>query len=675
MPIVAMDKKMQTCGHVEAFSMLLKRGVRPRSAHNGATLLMEAVDKNRTDFVSFLLGHSHNGMAVDVAHKDDQGNNVLFYAAAAGNLAVIKDLLKAGCPVENDKFQRNILMQAVLHGHTNVVQFLFNNSKALALNVHQCDSDGRNLLFYCIEGGHLGLLQALVGCGLKMTADNRSRTNLMQAARSGNLAITKYLVENASVLNLDINAEDQNSENALFYAARSGSIDVVTVLLQAALKVQANHANVSVPPQCLSEGQFAVAKAFLTHSCNLADAINGKDIKGRTVLHHHILSGDLDSFKEQSVYYNPEMDSDLNGCSLLMAACKHTPGMELIRYLVLKMKVNVDAVDSRNRNALFYAIEAAHLQAVDFLLGHLIKVDSDLSGLSPLHVATATGNHFIVETLLKSKFGKILVNRKDKHGRNEVHYSAMHGYTSLIELLFNHESDINERDDQGLTPTTYACAHGRYASLAGLLRKGSDPDILDNLKRNAVHHCFLGTNPSLRCCKLLVKHGTNVDCRDHEGVTPLMLACRTCAETHIPIIRFLIMSGADPILQDEQGRDAFDHCPFHSEYVKALLKETTEMSPSEKEALEMFRDQLQERVEVQSCLRGLLREKIFTKTVNFEVMKRPATERVDRILQLLLLRGQNAFRGFCAVLRESGEPELAFLLLKHSYRKSEEIYW
>jgi ankyrin repeat protein len=133
---------------MEAFSLLLKRGVRPKSAHNGATLLMEAVDKNRADFVSFLLGHSHNGIAVDVTHKDDQGNNVLFYAAAAGNLGVIKDLLKAGCPVENDAFGRSILMQAVLHGHASVVQFLFNNSKALGIDVHQRDADGRNLLFY-----------------------------------------------------------------------------------------------------------------------------------------------------------------------------------------------------------------------------------------------------------------------------------------------------------------------------------------------------------------------------------------------------------------------------------------------------------------------------------------------------------------------------------------------
>ena len=133
---------------MESFRLLLKKGVKVTSAHNGGTLLMEAVDKNRTDFVSFLLGHSHTGMAVDVNQRDEQGNNALFYAAAAGNLEICQQLLQAGCPVENDKYNRTVLMQAALHGHTHIVQFIFNNCKALDIDVQQKDSDGRNLLFY-----------------------------------------------------------------------------------------------------------------------------------------------------------------------------------------------------------------------------------------------------------------------------------------------------------------------------------------------------------------------------------------------------------------------------------------------------------------------------------------------------------------------------------------------
>ena len=431
------------------------------------------------------------------------------------------------------------------------------------------------MVHFSIEGGHLDLLKALLESGLTLSPDNRGRTNLMQAARAGNIPITKYLLDHTATLGLDINAMDQHGENALFYAARSGSLEVVRALLQAGLKVRSNVAGVSVPAQCLSEGQLSVANTVLDSASNLSEAVNGKDTKGRTILHHFVEKDDLQNVTKFGKFYQPEHDSDLTGSTLLMAACKHSANMELIRYLVHVLNVNVNAVDLRKRSPLFCALESSHLPAVDFILDHIAHVDSDHNGLSPLHVATVTGNHFIVEALLKSKFGKNLVNRVDKHGRTEIHYAAMHGYTALVELLENHESCLDTQDQQGLTPAMYACAHGRYAALATLLRKGADPEILDQKGRNALHHCFLGTNPSLRCCKLLVKYGADVDCKDCEGVTPLMRACHTCAETNIAIIRYLITSGADPILQDSLGKDAFDHCPFHAEYVKALMREQT----------------------------------------------------------------------------------------------------
>ena len=99
------------------------------------------------------------------------------------------------------------------------------------------------------------------------------------------------------------------------------------------------------------------------------------------------------------------------------------------------------------------------------------------------------------------------------------------------------------------------------------------------------------------------------------------------------------------------------------------------MSPGEQEALVIYHDQILSQMDLASTLRGLLQKQIFTKTLNFEVMKRPAPERVDRMLELLATRGHSAFRTLCAVLRECGETELAFMLLKHSYRKTEEVYW
>ena len=56
---------------------------------------MEAVGKNRPDFVLYLTTGAST-LGIDINQKDKEGNNVLFYTAAGGNLNLLKTLLAAG---------------------------------------------------------------------------------------------------------------------------------------------------------------------------------------------------------------------------------------------------------------------------------------------------------------------------------------------------------------------------------------------------------------------------------------------------------------------------------------------------------------------------------------------------------------------------------------------------
>ena len=108
---------------------------------------MEAVDKNRREFAEYLLVNAST-LGVDLAACDKEGNNVLFYAAAGGQVAMLQRLLGAGCVVQSDAHARTLLMQAALHGHVNMVEFLINNSSMLNMDIHQVDKDQRNVIFY-----------------------------------------------------------------------------------------------------------------------------------------------------------------------------------------------------------------------------------------------------------------------------------------------------------------------------------------------------------------------------------------------------------------------------------------------------------------------------------------------------------------------------------------------
>jgi len=81
------------------------------------------------------------------------------------------------------------------------------------------------------------------------------------------------------------------------------------------------------------------------------------------------------------------------------------------------------------------------------------------------------------------------------------------------------------------------------------------------------------------------------------------------------------------------------------------------------------------RLHVASILRGLVRERIFTRTLSFEVMKQVPAERLPKLVELLSGRGRRAFAVFCRVLKnDANQPELAYVMMRAAYCRQQEIF-
>ena len=124
-----------------------------------------------------------------------------------------------------------------------------------------------------------------------------------------------------------------------------------------------------------------------------------------------------------------------------------------------------------------------------------------------------------------------------------------------------------------MTPIMYACVGGHAYILLNLLRRKAKVELSDNFKRCALHYCFRKLVPSIKCVKLLIKYDIDINHADKDGVTRLMLAAQSCSKSDINLVRFLLDHGANPVLQDHEGKDAYDYCPFDAEYVKAIMRE------------------------------------------------------------------------------------------------------
>ena len=99
-----------------------------------------------------------------------------------------------------------------------------------------------------------------------------------------------------------------------------------------------------------------------------------------------------------------------------------------------------------------------------------------------------------------------------------------------------------------------------------------------------------------------------------------------------------------------------------------------EISSIEMRALDKYMSRITSAIDVDATLKILLRERVITRALSREVMQTPSSERVGRILDVIRTRGDRAFRTLCEALKRK-HPELAYLMLKETYRKDEEIFW
>jgi len=117
---------------------------------------------------------------------------------------------------------------------------------------------------------------------------------------------------------------------------------------------------------------------------------------------------------------------------------------------------------------------------------------------------------------------------------------------------------------------------------------------------------------------------------------------------------------------------------FIAEYAIILLYYIilSEIHSAQRHALHLFQVILEEeRLHINSLLRGLLRERIFTKTLRFEIMKQPRADRLRKLIQILEHRGERAFDVFCSVLKTEGAVEVSYHLQKEAYRREPEVYF
>jgi ankyrin repeat protein len=205
----------------------------------------------------------------------------------------------------------------------------------------------------------------------------------------------------------------------------------------------------------------------------------------------------------------------------LVVAAEH--GQLGVVKLLVQRGANITATAFWGRTAVHYAALAGHGEVVAFLLEQMGQAANRDDGDATLLMLACENGHVGVVRMLVTHTGAKGLEDRDLDGRTALRYAAAGGHGEVVAFLLEKGAQASTRDDDNVTPLTMACINGHL-------------DVV----------------------RMLVQH-TGEEGRDDrvetDSWTPLHHATAWGREE---VVRFLLMSKADPSITDYEGRTPFD---------------------------------------------------------------------------------------------------------------------
>ena len=242
--------------------------------------------------------------------------------------------------------------------------------------------------------------------------DSNGATPLIWAAKHGNLAFAKLLLQQTAV---DPTLSDKWGQTPLTHAASVGHEDLVKILLERAdIDPDLPDSNGQTPLSLAAEeGQEGVVKILLARGDvdpSLPDAVYWSPLS-KAIKYGH--EGVVKMFLERTDA-NPNCPDQLGWTPLSYAA--HFTKESVVRMLLARGDVNPNSRNSNGRTPLSYAAESGLWNVVKILLerGSVDLDSSDKDGRTPLSYAAEEGHERVAKMLLER--GDVSPNSSDRTG-------------------------------------------------------------------------------------------------------------------------------------------------------------------------------------------------------------------------------------------------------------------
>ena len=439
---------------------------------------------------------------------------------------------------------RTLLMDAANFGSLPVVDALL----AKGADVHVKTSGGGTALHYAAGGGAYrhsnprkfniqpAILKRVLGAGADIHArDSEEMTPLLAACRTGSIELVTLLIGAGA----DLGARSRRNDTCLSLATELNHDGMVLWLVRdraqdagQALRHAASRKKVELFQTLLEEGADVAALAGLVY--DLADRDGYEEIFERL-----LASG---RSKEALT---------LDGHQELWRAVTRGGSADTIRKL-MALGVNPAAWGEYNESVLHFMARQHSGETGLARLRALLEAGADANtpdrnGETPLFDAAAKGNLESAEVLME--FGAD-PNRRSENGNDAVLIAARNGFGYIIDRIAAAGYRVPPEAEHA---SYFESARDHDTSISALLRAGFNPNISDKYGNLPLINTINRGEPA--AVRALVEGGVDIALIDDTGYSPATAAANN---GNIEIMEILLAAGVDAEVADANSRRPLD---------------------------------------------------------------------------------------------------------------------
>lgn len=536
----------------------------------------------------------------------------LFDAISSGSVPRVKKELSRGTDINVRGLSgKTPLINASELGEVAIVKFLvsYDTGAGAAIDIDAVDNDGKTALIKSVIYGNSSIVKSIVDKGANLNIkDNNKKTALIYASEKGNMEIVQILnlamstytsrvtdliykeIESdneARVVELLENGADLN--NSIIYAIQKEKDKYIKMLILKGANFSDNYfynkkfssEGIATPFQwACYKGDADLAEKLIK---NFAADVNYLPSKGDIKKPAIIFAIESESKETVSLLIrnNARLDNDFfdkTGYYPTIIAAKK--GNEDILNQVLKAGADLKVSNNEGFSPLYYAYKEAEADKknnFETLLKYGANIDNLEGGITLLMRAVQDNNVNILNYLISKKASVNKVIESNKYYNAfystaiKMALGAVDKNKDIIKALFvaGAKPELSPEYESGLVIWSITEGDTEFSSF--LIKNGIKVNYFDVIEKAI-------TDVNIYMVELLIKNGLDVNLKNKDGKTPLMLACLVNDQVKASgagcgsyeIAELLVAKGASIGEKDVGGKTAIDYCV--SKRLKSFLQ-------------------------------------------------------------------------------------------------------